>query len=184
MGTREEPDNVAPSTTGRGRSERPDRLLRVERAVGAAAMALICAISFANVVVRYATDFSFAFTEEYSVFLLVIMTFVGSSLAFATDRHIRIAFFVDRMPRRWRTLAEALSLLASSVVFALVVYYGCRLAWNQWDLEETSPGLGNPTWIYTLWLPLLSLVILFRLGQRVWLLFDERRRSSAEGPQP
>lgn len=135
-------------------------------------MGLICAISFANVVVRYTTDFSFAFTEEYSVFLLVIMTFVGSSLAFAVDRHIRIAFFVDRLPRRWRRLADGLSLLASSIVFALVIYYGSRLAWDQWDLEETSPGLGNPTWIYTMWLPLLSLLILFRIAQRGRMLLQ------------
>lgn len=152
------------------RDDRSGGLLGVERAVAAAAMALICAISFANVVVRYTTDFSFAFTEEYSVFLLVIMTFVGSSLAFATDRHIRIAYFAGRMPPRWRRAAEALSLLASSVVFALVVYYGSRLAWDQWELEETSPGLGHPAWIYTVWLPLIALVILFRLGQRVWFL--------------
>jgi TRAP-type transport system small permease protein len=150
-------------------------LRKVEEAVGAAVMAVICAISFANVVVRYTTDISFAFTEEYSVFLLVIMTFVGSSLAFATDRHIRIAFFTERMGRRGRRLAETVSLLATTVVFALVVYYGAHFAYSQWDLEESSPGLGNPTWIYTIWLPILATLILFRTGQCAFRLWRRRR---------
>ena len=151
------------------------RLRKVEEAVGAAVMAVICLISFANVVVRYATDASFAFTEEYSVFLLVIMTFVGSSLAFATDRHIRITYFTERLGRRGRRLAETVSLLATTAVFALIVYYGAHFAYGQWELEETSPGLGHPTWIYTVWLPLLAAVILFRTGQRAVRVWRARR---------
>jgi TRAP-type C4-dicarboxylate transport system permease small subunit len=151
------------------------RLRKVEEAVGAAVMAVICLISFANVVVRYATNASFAFTEEYSVFLLVIMTFVGSSLAFATDRHIRITYFTERLGRRGRRLAETVSLLATTAVFALIVYYGAHFAYGQWELEETSPGLGHPTWIYTVWLPLLAAVILFRTGQRAVRIWRTRR---------
>jgi hypothetical protein len=52
----------------------------------------------ANVLVRYFTDISFAFTEEISVALLVVMTLIGASHAFATNHHIAITFFVDRKP--------------------------------------------------------------------------------------
>src|SRR5690606_15934606 len=118
----------------------------VERTLAAAAMALICVISFANVVVRYFTNVSFAFTEEFSVFLLVFMTFAGASAVFAKGEHIRIGFFVDRLPPRLRTAAEALSLAATAVVFALVLYYGAVFALDQWRYGETSPGLGYPQW--------------------------------------
>ena len=37
----------------------------------------------ANVLVRYFTDVSFAFTEEISVVLMVVMTLVGAAHAFA-----------------------------------------------------------------------------------------------------
>jgi len=53
-------------------------------------MALICLITFANVLVRYFTDESFAFTEEFSIFLMVFMTFVGASAAFVRNTHIRV----------------------------------------------------------------------------------------------
>lgn len=139
--------------------------LKIDEAVGAASMAVICVISFANVVVRYATDFSFAFTEEFSVFFLVVMTLVGTSLAFATDSHIRIGFAVDRLGPKGRRAFEIFSLLATTLVFALVVYYGALLAFGQWQYEETSAGLGYPTWIYSVWLPILGLVIIVRAVQ-------------------
>ncbi|MFD1380618.1 TRAP transporter small permease [Fodinicurvata halophila] len=72
--------------------------ITLERTLGALAMGLICLISFANVIVRYVTDFSFAFTEEYSTFLLVFMTFVGATLASASNNHIRITVLVNRLP--------------------------------------------------------------------------------------
>jgi len=141
---------------------------RIEEAVAALAMGLICLISISNVVVRYATDVSFAFTEEYSVFLLVVVTFVGTSLAFATNDHIRIAFFAQRMGRLGQTVCGIVSVSASALMFGLIAYYGADLAIDEYIYEETSPGLGYPAWIYTIWLPVLSLAVLFRIAQSAW----------------
>ncbi|GGK27122.1 TRAP transporter small permease [Salinarimonas ramus] len=165
------------------RTEAPENLapharvpVKIEEALGAAAMALIVAISFGNVVVRYLTNVSFAFTEEFSVFLLVFMTFVGASAAFATNEHIRITFFLELMGPRTRLLAEAATLLATTAMFALIVYYGAQVTWDEWYWEETSPGLGYPAWIYTVWLPLLSLAILGRVIGRAIAVFRGRVR--------
>lgn len=140
----------------------------IEEFIGALAMGLICLISISNVIARYATDVSFAFTEEYSVFLLVIITFVGSSLAYATNDHIRISFFVDRFGPTGQFLCNTLSLAASTAMFALIVYYGADLTIDQYTYGETSPGLGYPAWLYALWLPMLALATLFRALQPVW----------------
>jgi TRAP-type transport system small permease protein len=137
--------------------------VRIEEALAAAAMALICLISFSNVVARYATNYSFAFTEEFSVFLLVFMTFVGASAAFASNEHIRITFFLQRMPPRLGWLCEVITLLATTLMFSLIVYYGAQVTWDEWYWGETSPGLGYPAWIYTIWLPVLSLAIILRV---------------------
>lgn len=148
------------------RPSAPARMsLRIEEAIGAASMALICIISFANVVVRYATNVSFAFTEEFSVFLLVVMTFVGASLAVATDSHIRIHFFIDRLGPKARAVADAISLLATTAMYAFITYHGALLTLDEWRFGETSPGLGYPNWIYTVWLPVLSVVVLIRVGR-------------------
>ena len=48
-------------------------LAAVERFLMAASMGVLCLLTMANVLVRYFTDISFAFTEEISVALLVVM---------------------------------------------------------------------------------------------------------------
>ncbi|WP_417842326.1 TRAP transporter small permease [Thalassospira sp.] len=155
--------------------------LKIEEAIAALAMALICLISLANVVVRYLTDISFAFTEEFSVFLLVVMTLVGASIAFARNEHIRITFFLARFPRPVRIVVELLILAITTLLFAMIMYYGATFALDQYEYGEVSAGLGYPSWIYSLWLPLLSLVILFRVVEHAWRLAHARRNSEREG---
>ncbi|MBK0329618.1 TRAP transporter small permease [Rhodobacteraceae bacterium F11138] len=149
--------------------------VRIEEALGAIAMAAICLISFGNVVVRYATNVSFAFTEEYSVFLLVFMTFVGASAAFASNQHIRITFLLDRLPPRLYWVCEMITLAATTLMFSLVLYYGARVTYSEWYWEETTPGLGNPSWIYTIWMPILCVAILLRVLGRGWAVLIKRR---------
>lgn len=143
-----------------------DPLMAIERMLAAAAMAGICLISFGNVVVRYATNVSFAFTEEYSVFLLLLMTFVGGSAAFAANAHIRIGILADNK-RHLRPAFLLLSALATLFVLGLLVFYGTRLTWDQYRFGDLSAGLGHPTWIYTVWMPALALLMIVRVLQRL-----------------
>lgn len=144
--------------------------LRLEEMLIAAAMAAMALITFGNVVVRYLTNVSFAFTEEYSVVLMVVVTMVGSSLAIATGRHIRIGVLIDGMtPARWRW-CEIAALALVIVCFGLLLVHGGRLAWDEYRFEVLSPGLGNPQWIYSGMLPLLSIAVIARAAGRIMRL--------------
>ena len=137
-------------------------LARIERLLMAASMGVLCLLTMANVLVRYFTDISFAFTEEISVALLVVMTLVGASHAFATEHHIAITFFVDgraAVKRGSRRFAIACSL----AMFSVLCGYGAMMAWDDYAFEVTSPSLGIPQWVYTVWLPVLSALIVVRL---------------------
>ena len=37
------------------------------------------------------------------------------------------------------------------------------MAWDDYRFDVTSPALGIPQWLYTVWLPLVSLIIVVRL---------------------
>lgn len=134
----------------------------VERFLMAASMGVLCVLTMANVVVRYFTDFSFAFTEEISVALLVVMTLVGASHAFATNHHIAIEYLVERQPMI-RAVAYRFAMLCSLLMFGLLTWYGALMAWDDYSFEVTSPSLGVPQWWYTVWLPLLSALIVLRV---------------------
>lgn len=146
----------------------PTRIpLRVEEVLIALAMGTMVAITSANVVTRYLTNVSFAFTEEYSVALMVIVTLLGTALATASGRHIRIGVLVDGRGPAFRRWAEAIAMVLTIACFGLLVWYGTRLAYDEYDFEVLSNGLGHPNWIYTGWLPLLSLVVMLRAAGRL-----------------
>lgn len=149
-------------------AEAPPRVpVKIEEFFAALAMALICCITFANVVVRYFTDVSFAFTEEFSIFLMVVLTLFGSAAAFARDRHIRMTFIVDRLPKPLARGVEYVVMALSAAMFAILVWYGWFLFLDDWEYGTTSPGIGIPQWIYSIWLPVLSAVILLRILGRI-----------------
>ncbi|MBP0443179.1 TRAP transporter small permease [Roseomonas sp. SSH11] len=148
--------------------EAPPRIpVTVEGALAALAMAVLAVITFANVLVRYFTSISFAFTEEYSVAIMVVLAFLGTAAAFATDRHIRMTFFTERLPRAVARKIEVLLLLISLALFGAIGWLGALYTWDEYRFESLSPGLGVPQWLYTVWMPVLSVVILLRIAGRI-----------------
>ncbi len=146
--------------------------LKIEETLAAAAIALLALLTFANAVVRYATDFSFAFTEEFSLFLMVLMTLLGASSVMAKNGHLNISYLVDRLSARRRRWVRLGATAATAATFALLAVLGAVMAYDEYRYEVTSPGIGIPTWIYTVWLPILSLAI---LGRTVGLFIRIRR---------
>lgn len=148
----------------------PPRPLTFEQILAGIGMGLIVLISLGNVVVRYFTSQSFAATEEFSIALLIIVTFLGSSTAFALDRHITVMFFVDRWPASVQRLLREFALVCTAFLFGFVAWMGARLTYDQYRFEETSPALGLPQWWYTAWMPALAALIVVRLvaARRRW----------------
>lgn len=143
----------------------------IERAIGAAIMAVLCLITFANVVVRYFTNISFAFTEELSVALMVVGALVGTAAAFATDRHIRLTFLVERLPVARQRLLELFVLGCCLVLFAMLAWYAALYVWDEYRFEVMSPGLGIPQWRYTVALPACAVLICLRIAGRLVRVF-------------
>lgn len=125
-------------------------------------MALLACITFANVLVRYFTSHSFAWTEEVSIFLMILLAMVAASAAVARGRHIRIDYFAERGSAARRRGFSRLGAAAVALLFALMAVLSARVLWDDIRFGETSPGIGVPQWWYTMWLPALSIAITLR----------------------
>ncbi|AZS80137.1 TRAP transporter small permease [Achromobacter spanius] len=136
--------------------------LAIEEWLAVILLATLALITFANVLVRYFTDQSFAWTEEISVFLLIVLTMAGGSVAFVRNHHIRIEILADSgSARRQRIMA----LIANSCVlafFVLLTVLSVKLVADEYIYEETSPAIGVPTWWYSIWLPVMAAAISLR----------------------
>ena len=125
-------------------------------------MAALALITFANVLLRYFTDTSFAWTEEISIFLMIVLAMVGGSSAVARDQHIRIEFFSSNGSAQRRRRLARLGALMTALLFTVLAVLSVRLVWDDWRYEETSPGIGVPQWWYSMWLPICSVAIALR----------------------
>ena len=125
-------------------------------------MAALALITFANVLLRYFTDTSFAWTEEISIFLMIVLAMVGGSSAVARDQHIRIEFFSGNGSAQRRRRLARLGALMTALLFTVLAVLSVRLVWDDWRYEETSPGIGVPQWWYSMWLPICSVAIALR----------------------
>ena len=151
--------------------------LRIEDWLTVIVMAALALITFANVLVRYFTDVSFAWTEEVSVFLMILLAMVASSGAVARNRHIRIEFFADSGPEKRQRALAVLGAALVALLFIGMAVLSVRLVWDDIRYGETSPGIGVPQWWYSIWLPVFSALITLRAVG----LFIRRSRSTVDG---
>ena len=157
--------------------DEPDEKTRVPLAIEdwltVIVMALLALITFLNVIVRYFTSQSFAWTEEISVFLMIVLALVAGSASVARNRQIRIEYFSDSGPE-WRQRALArFGALMVFVLFFLIAVLSARVVWDDFRFGETSPGIGVPQWWYTIWLPVMSVAI---AGRALGLFIRRGRR--------
>ena len=152
--------------------------LKIEDWLTVIVMALRALITFANVLVRYFTSQSFAWTEEFSVFLMIVLALVAGSASVARNRQIRIEYFADGgTPARQRALARFGAFMVF-LLFALIAVLSMRMVYDDIKFGETSPGIGVPQWWYSVWLPVISLAIALRAVG--FLIRRSRARESHE----
>ena len=140
-------------------------------------MAALALITFANVLLRYFTDTSFAWTEEISIFLMIVLAMVGGSSAVARDQHIRIEYFAEGGSALRSKRLSMLGAATVAVLFGVIAVLSVRVVWDDYRFGETSPGIGVPQWWYSIWLPVFSALFTVRAVG----LFIRRSRSSADG---
>lgn len=148
-----------------------------EQGLAVACMALLVVITMLNVITRYLTDQSFAWTEEISVFLMVVMTLAGASAAAAHDRHLRIEFVYEGGSGERRRMLRIVANCVAGLLFAALALLFARVVADEWHYAETSMGLGVPRWWYTASIPLLCAAVALRSLAMAW-------RAAGEGHRP
>ncbi|MBN2231764.1 MAG: TRAP transporter small permease [Deltaproteobacteria bacterium] len=140
----------------------------LEEVLGALLLALMACLAMANVIARYLVELPLAYTEELEVDAMVWLTFLGSAAAFRKRRHLRLLFFVDRLPAEARTVLERLTALAAAGLFLWLAELGRRQLVDERLLEITSESLGLPQWLYTIATPAGCLLVVLRIIESEW----------------
>jgi TRAP-type C4-dicarboxylate transport system permease small subunit len=113
--------------------ERLDRLVQL---VGAAALALLAILIFAQVVLRYLFAITPVWSEELGRYLLIWAVLAGSAVSVRGARHIRVEFLVDLLPAGLRRAWYVLLDLAILALFVLLVATGVEAVGFNHDMRS------------------------------------------------
>ena len=139
-----------------------------EELLGAVILAVMVTVAFVNVVVRYCSTFSFAWSEEITTNLFVWIVLLGTSCAFRDQTHLSVNIFYAKFPKALRILCYSLSVLLCTAFFGFLCYTGVLEVLDEIELERVSDSLELPYYWYSSAVPLFSILILVRLFQRVY----------------
>lgn len=136
-----------------------------EEALAGGLLVVMAVLAFVNIVARYLTRYSFAFTEEIEVAALVWITMLGAAIGFREAVHLGFTTLRDRFPPPARRALAGLSGGVALATMAGLIWAGWRQIQSQVALRTTSEALGIPEWIYTAALPVGGLLITLRVLQ-------------------
>ena len=140
---------------------------RTETALlGALLLAVMVTIAFVNVVVRYCTPFSFAWTEELTINFFVWIVLLGSARSFRDGSHLGMSILYDALPKSLRFCCYLLSMALCLGFFGALAWTGWLEVRDEYELEVISEALAVPVWWYTIATPLFSVLTIFRMLQR------------------
>lgn len=136
-----------------------------EEILGCLLLTVMAVVAFLNVAIRYLSTWSFAFTEEVVLNLFVWLTMLGISYGYRRNTHLALEFAFDRFPKRLQNFCKHLSNALSIGFFLILGYWGILQVNDEFVLDSVTEALRTPTWLYSLCIPLFSLLIIIRILQ-------------------
>lgn len=134
-----------------------------EEVVSTTLLAVMAVFAFLNVLTRYFIHYSFAFTEEIEVALLVWITMLGAAAGFRRCVHLGFNFLSSKIPPAGRRVLLVISSLLTIFCFGVLFSYSLVQIQDELMLAVTTEALDIPQWLYTLALTVGSLLVIFRV---------------------
>lgn len=126
----------------------------LEKKLLAWAIILMALNTLGNVVARLGFNGSLFFSEELNQFLIVLVTFVGTSAAARQGRHIRMSALTDLLPAKPRRLMFAFIQASTAIIIGALAWYAISYIFRVQDSGRVTPTMQIPVWTTLLWLPL------------------------------
>lgn len=137
----------------------------IEEIIVVIALAAMTLVSFANIIMRNFANISLSFTEEITINLFVLLTFVGTAIGVRRYAHLGFTLIFDRVNAGLKKGIIIFSLLMSLLLFGVLFWYGIQMSMFQLQLGQRTPALSMPQWILSLSMPIGALLCIIRTVQ-------------------
>lgn len=130
---------------------------------------VITLVTFFNIISRNFMNLSLSFTEEITINLLVLLTFVGTSLGVRRFAHLGFTLLYDKGNNVMKRIIIIFSTVVSLLLFGVLLYYGSKMVQFQMQMGQTTPALNLPQWVWSLALPFGALLCMIRTVQAFFI---------------
>ena len=137
-------------------------------------MAFASLLLFVNVVLRYWFLSPISWAEELTLYIMVWIVFVGSSVAIRTRGHIAIDLLPLVLSPAGRHRLAIFIALTMLVFLAVFFYYSGQHTLRVRSIEQVTPVMQAPMWLAYLAMPAGSVLMMVRACQLIWRLARER----------
>ena len=140
----------------------------LEEGLCAVLLSLMVIVTTCNILARYIPGLSLAASEELVVNLFVWLVILGSVVAVKQKAHLAISLVMKKFPARFQWLFLMIHWVSIVILFSLLVYFGAIETWEEYRSGMMTYSLGLPLWLFTLALPVGSVLFLVRFSQISW----------------
>lgn len=146
-----------------------DRILTAtENGLAALGFAAITAVAFANVISRYFLDAALAFTTEITINVAVWVTMLGAVIGVREGSHLGFSLLYEKLRGRSKQVLTIVIGAAMVLFFAILFRFGWEQVISQLDNGRATPAMRIPQWLFTLALPVGSVLGILRTVQVTW----------------
>jgi TRAP-type C4-dicarboxylate transport system permease small subunit len=137
-------------------------LQKIEYVILVVSLSVMSIITFANVIARYFLNIALGFSEEITLNLFVLLTFVGASVGIHRRAHLAFDALLGVVKGYWKLGLVLFVGAITTILFAIICYFGIKIVMFQYNISLVTPSLGWPQWVFTSGLALGSLLCVIR----------------------
>lgn len=128
--------------------------------VAAALMILVSVLITCQMIwVRFALNLSTVWQTEMVIYLMIAATLIGLPYVQRLRGHVNVDLIPLMLPQPLRKAMAAITLAATIVIMAVMVYYSLEL----WHLSWERGWRSDTVWAVRLWIPYIAMPIGFGL---------------------
>lgn len=132
-----------------------EKIRETMKTVAVILMMALAAIAIAAVIWRIAAKYipfisgtTFYWANELQLLLLHWVVVIGMAVVYMLDSDIRITLFLDKMGAGKRKIMRRIFNLLDIFVFAVVAFFGGKLAIQEWDTPTSSLMWSRGLFVY------------------------------------
>lgn len=131
---------------------------KLETALMVSGMIIAVVIIFFQIILRFIFKSGIPWIEELARYIFIYFTWIGTSVAILTDRHIRVEIVYEKYPNAKKYL-EVVSTVICLCVALFMLIYGGKLLLDISKFSAVSPTMRIPMWVCYLSIPMGGLTI-------------------------